>query len=159
MLFRSRTAAAVTPLTMRTAAGVSEGSMQPAVAWRSASHPTAGMVMAHQTASTLPFAGPPNVYYGATTDSACTNATILSAVTIFPDGAAPPVTYTLAGAVLPVDVALDPMGTSFLVAAPGNANGMQVLRYAVPTRPPTPSPTVPRTCLTATRLEIGRAHV
>lgn len=97
------------------------------VAWRALPLPSGGAMVLHQRATNQPLRLGPAGYTAALP---CGAGVVQSALSVVRTGAESVTSLPLQGAVLGVDVALDPRGEEVAVAAPGGAlRGTQVFRY------------------------------
>jgi mono/diheme cytochrome c family protein len=99
----------------------------PDVAWRAIGAPNGRIAMVHQRASGSPVQPQPGGYGGGTS---CLSSIVQSSVTFFGWSGAITAGPDLAGATLPVDIAISPDGSRTAVVAAGNQSGaLSVLVY------------------------------
>lgn len=97
------------------------------VAWRSIPLPRGGAMVLHQRATERTLRVGPQ---GFSADLPCGAGVVQSAVSVVKDDSTPVTSLPLNGAVLALDIALDPRGEEVAVVAPGGAmRGEQVFRY------------------------------
>jgi mono/diheme cytochrome c family protein len=110
-----------------TLGGARDGAREASVAWRTQPLPRGGALVLHQVNENLPLRMGPQ---GFSADLPCGAGVVQSAVSVVKDDSAALTSLPLRGAVLALDLALDPRGEEVAVAAPGGAaRGAQVLRY------------------------------
>jgi hypothetical protein len=113
------------------ASGFSNDSFSPSVAWRALPQPGGGALVVHQR-GTLGTVVPKPGGYGSGFGGC--DGIVQSTITPLQPGVPPPETASIAGVVLPIDLALSPDGKSVAVVSAGNAHTPGLPNLSVFTR-------------------------